>query len=127
VNKTILTATGLGNGDPGLTRAESDEAGNWTVEFLLEGQEVRCLATDPNNSDVVFAGTQGDGVVFSTDRGRSWQPGGLEGQTVKSIAVSPHKPGTIYAGTRPAAFGFDTTDSSMGARHAIPQTDAMGT
>jgi photosystem II stability/assembly factor-like uncharacterized protein len=85
-----------------LARAECGVNGHWSVEFLLEGANVRCLATDPCNPNVVYAGTQGNGVFRSEDRGKTWQPSGMEGHIIKAIAVSPVEPSTVYAGTKPA-------------------------
>jgi hypothetical protein len=96
-NKSFLATTGNG-----ITRAECDPAGQWSVEFLLENQSVSCLASDPSNPRRIYAGTDGDGVLLSEDSGKSWKPAGMQGQTVKSLAVSPHNPDAIYAGTRPA-------------------------
>lgn len=86
----------------GMARAEANGQGNWSVEQLLADQQVNCLASDPFQPDAVYAGTQGNGLLCSSDRGRTWQPAGMEGQIVKSVTVSPHQPGTIYAGTKPA-------------------------
>lgn len=96
--RDIFLAT---NGN-GIARAEQRADGEWNVEFLLEGQDVRCLAAAPQNSNVIYAGTQGSGVLRSDDAGKNWQPSGLRGKVVKSLAVSPHHPETIYAGTKPA-------------------------
>jgi len=94
---TFIAATGNG-----LARAEQNANNEWSVEFLPVEQDVRCLAVDPLHLNTIYAGTQGDGVLRSTNRGKSWQPAGMQGQVVKSLAVSPHQPGTIYAGTKPA-------------------------
>ena len=94
---TFIAATGNG-----LARAERDVNDDWSVEFLLAGQDVRCLAADPLNPAVIYAGAQGEGVLRSDDRGKSWRPAGMQGQIVKSLAASPHESGTIYAGTKPA-------------------------
>lgn len=94
---TFIAVTGNG-----LARAERSANDDWCVEFLLAGQEVRCLAVDPLNPAIIYAGTQGEGVLRSDDRGISWQPVGMSGQIVKSLAASPHQPGVIYAGTKPA-------------------------
>ena len=98
MNATVILAT-TGSG---LAHAERLESREWSVTYLLEDKDPRCLASDPHNPDVVYAGTQGNGVLRSADRGMSWSPAGMEGQTVKSLAVSPHDPAVIYAGTRPA-------------------------
>ena len=52
-------------------------------------------------SESVYAGTQGNGLFLSRDRGKSWQAAGLSGRIVKSIALSSVQPGVIYAGLKP--------------------------
>ncbi len=75
MNATLfLAATGHG-----LARASRNANGDWTVEGLLAGQDVRCLAADPLNPNVIYAGTQGNGVLGSNDRGATWRPVGLAG------------------------------------------------
>ena len=81
---TIISTTG----SKGLARAERGADGAWTVEFLLEDQPVNCLAADPHNANVVYAGTQGNGLLRSEDCGQTWKPAGMPGGIVKSIAVS---------------------------------------
>lgn len=87
---------------PGIARAALEENEQWTVTNLLQDQDVRCLAVDVLNKNVLYAGTQGNGVLKSVDGGLTWRPGGLQGQIVKALAVSPLEPGTVYAGTKPA-------------------------
>ena len=70
--------------------------------MLLTDQDVRCLAADPLNPHVIYAGTQGQGVLRSSDGGKTWRPAGLAGQTVKALAASRTQLGTVYAGTKPA-------------------------
>ena len=96
MNRTFLSTNGNR-----LARAECGATGQWTVEFLLEGTNVSCLAADPYHPNVIYAGTNGNGVLRSEDRGRTWQPAGLATQTVKAIAVSPVVPDLIVAGTKP--------------------------
>jgi photosystem II stability/assembly factor-like uncharacterized protein len=95
--QTFLATTGHG-----LARATPGSNDDWQVEFLLTGQDVRCLAAHRTHPEVVYAGTQGNGVLRSNDGGSTWSAAGLEGQVVKALAVSPTLPGTVYAGTRPA-------------------------
>lgn len=95
---TVFLAT-TGNG---ITRAECDPAGRWSVDFPLKDQHVSCLAADPGNPRRIYAGADGQGVLLSEDCGKSWRQSGMQGQTVKSLAISPHDPNTVYAGTRPA-------------------------
>ncbi|MGH2521458.1 MAG: WD40/YVTN/BNR-like repeat-containing protein [Anaerolineales bacterium] len=94
--KTFLATTGAG-----LARASRDAEGNWSVEFLLAEQDVRCLAADPLSQHVVYAGTQGGGVLRSDDRGKTWRPAGLAGRMVKALAASKVEPGLVYAGMKP--------------------------
>src|SRR5260370_42706587 len=94
----------------GLVRASPCDGGEWALESLLPDQDVRCLVADPLTRHVVYAGTQGQGVLRSCDGGRTWLPAGLAGQVVKALAVSRTQPGTVYAGTKPALL-FVSRDS----------------
>ncbi len=96
-SKTILVTTGKGIG-----LAVRNGQGQWDVHASLVDQDVRCLAADPLDPRVVYAGTQGDGLFRSQDRGQTWQPVGMDGQVVKAVAASPHRPGLLYVGVRPA-------------------------
>lgn len=87
-----------------VARAERLADGQWMVDYILEGRDVRCMAVDPCSPATVYAGTDGQGVLRSDDRGETWRQAGLEGQVVKSLAASPHQEGTLYAGVRPAGF-----------------------
>jgi hypothetical protein len=103
-NKVLLVTNSTS-----LVRAAAGGGGAWSVEALLEDQKVNCLAADPRNEGVIYAGTQGNGVLRSDDQGQSWVPAGMEGHIVKSLAVSPHESGLIYAGIKPAGV-FVTRD-----------------
>jgi hypothetical protein len=95
-----------------VVRAECSDGGRWRVEAALDGPSPVTLAADPTRPDVVYAGTQGNGVFQSDDRGRRWTQLGLAGQIVKSIAVSPHDPRVVYAGVKPAAV-YKTIDGGQ--------------
>ncbi len=97
-----------------VVRAECDATGQWSVERVLSGQDVRCLEVDPLNPDTIYAGAQGQGVFCSADGGRNWKAVGLEGIIVKSLAASPHQPGVLYAGTKSPPLIYRTED---GGRH----------
>jgi photosystem II stability/assembly factor-like uncharacterized protein len=90
-----------------------DHAKSWTVERVLIGQDVRCLEVDPLNPEIVYAGTQGQGVFCSTDGGRNWRSVGLQGVIIKSLAASPHQPGVIYAGTKNPPLIYRTRDGGV--------------
>jgi hypothetical protein len=85
-----------------LTRASHGHDEEWPVKTLLDGQGACCLAADPSDQNVVYVGTNGNGIYRSEDRGQTWAPHGLTGQIVKSLAVSPHDSNVIYAGLKPA-------------------------
>ena len=85
-----------------LARAALAPNGEWSVEFLLSDEGVCCLAADPLNPNIIYAGTRQKGVLRSDNLGLTWHAGGLDGQWVKSLAVNPHDSNIIYAGTKPA-------------------------
>lgn len=95
--------------DRRIVRAECRGESGWRVDTVLEGPSPVTLAADPNRPDIVYAGTQGNGIYRSGDRGRSWNSLGLAGRIVKSIAISPTDTDVIYAGVKPAAV-YKTTD-----------------
>jgi hypothetical protein len=95
--KIFLSTTGRG-----IARARQTETGDWQRDDPIQGQQINCLASNPANANVIYAGSQGEGVLRSEDFGDTWHPVGLAGAFVKSLATSPHDPDTIYAGTRPA-------------------------
>ena len=92
-----------GRAGKGITRAEERSQGIWEVAVLLEDYDVRCLAGAAPDSGVIYAGTQGQGVRRSDDRGVTWRPAGMDGMVVKSLAVSRYDPDVLYAGVKPAA------------------------
>ena len=68
--------------------------GGWdirSVEVSLANQDVRCLAADPTDPHVVYAGTQGAGVLRSDDGGQTWRQAGLAGRIVKSLVRQPRR------------------------------------
>ena len=86
--KAFLATTG-----DGVAYAKPGTGGTWSVEMLLPEQDVRCLAVDPLDPAVVYAGTQGHGVLRSTDRGKTWHPAGLAGHTRQSSGCQPYPAG----------------------------------
>lgn len=100
----------------GLRRAARlGENGSWEVLDLCKGEDIRCLAADRHDRNVVFAGAQGGGVLKSIDRGLTWAGSGLVGMEVKSLACSPTQSGTVYAGVKPAGI-YISSDSGASWR-----------
>lgn len=95
---TFIATTG-----DNLARASRNTNGTWSTETLLPGARVNCLVANPHSQNIVYAGTQGDGVLCSEDHGKSWRPAGMAGHLVKSLAVSASEKDVLYAGTRPPA------------------------
>ena len=95
--RILMTGSGAG-----ITRAVESEADQWNLEHSLQALHVTCLASDPTDSRVVYAGTREKGIWRSQDAGATWTQGGLKEQHIKSLAVSPHDPRVVYAGTKPA-------------------------
>ena len=91
----------LATGDR-IARLDEDESGQaWTVELSLPGSGAQCLAVDPADSDIVYAGLREGGVRRTTDGGRSWVDCGLPEPGVFSLGVSAAD-GAVYAGTEPS-------------------------
>ncbi len=65
------------------------------------GGTVVPLVFDPNNSQVVYAGTFGSGVYKSSDGGYTWRSSsqGLANLYINSLAIDPKQPSTLLAGT----------------------------
>ena len=90
----------VATGDGIARLAEAD--GRWSVEQSLRGTGAQCLAVDPADASTVYAGLRSNGVMRSSDRGRTWVESGLAGEQIFSIAVSAGD-GAVYAGTEPSA------------------------
>lgn len=89
---------------------------------------IGCLAMDPCNSNVVWAGTgennhqralgYGDGVYKTTDGGKSWKNMGLkDSRQIGMIAIDPRNTNVVYVAAEGSAWGpggdrglFKTTD-----------------
>lgn len=84
----------------GVARLE-ETADGWRVERSLDGTGAQCVAVDPTDGNVAYAGLKDGGLRRSRDGGRTWEDAGLEGAAVFSVAVGPD--GTVYAGTEPSA------------------------
>jgi photosystem II stability/assembly factor-like uncharacterized protein len=85
-----------------LLAASSASAQVWRSAGVAGG-DVRALATDPRDQNVVYLGTT-DGHVFgSTDAGTSWKLLGLAGKNsnavVTALIVDPRNSAQIYAST----------------------------
>jgi hypothetical protein len=84
-----------------IARLDEHE-GVWETRVSLTGSGAQCLALDPSDSDVLYAGLREGGSRRTTDGGESWSDCGLPAPGVFSLAVSAAD-GAVYAGTEPSA------------------------
>jgi photosystem II stability/assembly factor-like uncharacterized protein len=96
-----------------IARLEEEPDG-WRVTVSREGTGAQCLAVDPNDTGVVYAGCRGAGLWKSEDSGESWADLSLPQADVFSVAVSPAD-GTVYAGCEPSML-FASHDGGSGWR-----------
>ncbi len=92
----------------------SENGGNaWApVDDWMNNLAICCLSMDPNNSDLMYAGTGegffnadaigGTGILKSTDRGATWNqlPATASWDTVNRIAISPTNGNVLLAAKR---------------------------
>jgi photosystem II stability/assembly factor-like uncharacterized protein len=77
-----------------------------------DGGSVVCLAADPSDLSMIYAGTVSGGLYKSQDRGLTWSSSsyGLASLFIQSVSVDPHDGNVIYAG--PYAQGiYKSTDA----------------
>jgi hypothetical protein len=94
----------------------------WTTSGPAAG--VSCVAIDPTDPAVVYAGTLERGVLKSRDGGLSWSDpsdGKLDGVHIHSLAIDPLTPSSVYAGTSSDVFkssdgGASWSDSLIAGR-----------
>ena len=85
----------------GIARLDERD-GVWRVALSLLGSGAQCLAVDPRDGDVVYAGLRAGGVRRTGNGGRGWVDCALPAPGVFSVAVSAVD-GAVYAGTEPSA------------------------
>lgn len=77
------------------------ENDRWRAVRLSSGQAMQCLAVAPRDGEVLYAGSHGEGVWKSTNRGSDWARLEFSEPNVFSLAVSPAD-GALYVGTEPS-------------------------
>ena len=85
----------------GIARLDEGD-GAWNVRLSLERSGAQCLAVDPHDADVVYAGLREGGIRRTSDGGRSWADCALPMPGVFALTVSAAD-GAVYAGTEPSA------------------------
>ena len=109
----------------------ADSGENWhRIGSPFPGEsQIRALAVDPKNSNVVYAGAD-NGIYRSEDSGMNWAKldSPMDGLKIWAIAINPSDPNTIFAGTSPP-FLFRTRDGGKSWEKlsaAIAQECAIG-
>ena len=80
----------------------TDGGANWTLlNNGITDPDTYSVAVDPENTNIVYAGTYSGLVFKSMDGGSTWQPGsnGLPSDTILSLAVDPTNSNVVFAGT----------------------------
>jgi hypothetical protein len=73
----------------------------WEVSLTAEPAGAQCIAADPSEPRILYAGCRGGSLWRSEDAGGSWADAGLRERDIFSVAVSPAD-GAVYAGTEPS-------------------------
>jgi photosystem II stability/assembly factor-like uncharacterized protein len=80
----------------------SSDGGN-TWEALLDAKidissvEVLSIAINPNDSNSAFFGLRGQGILKTTDGGKSWEYLKILAEKVYGLALNPQNPNILYA------------------------------
>ena len=87
-------------------------AGSWSNCGLIEGGNVVSFAINPQNSQIMFAGTDTGRIYKSTDSGTSWKQehDDFTLYSILALAIDPQNPEILYAGTEGDAV-FRSTDA----------------
>ena len=107
-NNNVFYATTQGEteytdkvGDGAGVFKSTDRGNNWTqINNGLNSLETNVLAVDPNDSDVLYLGTDDDGIYKSINGGENWEkliPSASFG--VGDIVVDPQNSDNVYMGT----------------------------
>lgn len=98
-DEEVLFAVEIGGG--GGASLSRDGGENWQALRDERGElRARSLAIDPTDGEVIYLGTEGNGVYKSTDGGVTWLAfnRGMLDYQITALAVDPAHPGTVYAG-----------------------------
>jgi len=91
----------------------------WTATRVLDAAGAQCVAADPADEDVAYAGLRDGGVQRTRDGGSVWEDCKLPEPGVFSLAVSAAD-GAVYAGTEPSrVFTSDDRGATWDALDAL--------
>ncbi len=86
----------------GFLYMSSDRGDSWQQIYSRENWDMISLAVDPTTINVIYVGTEEEGLFKTTDGGMNWSASssGLPSDEIRVIAVNPNTSSTVYAGTR---------------------------
>jgi photosystem II stability/assembly factor-like uncharacterized protein len=103
----------------------ADGGETWSAENYTLPSGILALAIDPQNSDTLYAGTNGSGIFKSTDGGTNWRVAlntGLMATHITALVIEPQAPGTLYAGVEGSGI-FKSMDGGAGWVRSMPGLD----
>jgi photosystem II stability/assembly factor-like uncharacterized protein len=107
-----LAAALPGMGTVSMIMKSTDAGANWATskDPIYFPAFISSLCMDPKNSSVLYAGTLGEGVYKSANKGDNWQAinSGLDNRDVRQIAMSASDSNRVYAATNAGSDGFLT-------------------
>ncbi|HEY2932875.1 MAG TPA: sialidase family protein [Acidobacteriota bacterium] len=79
---------------------------NGLADLINTGSNIAALVIDPDNPDMLYAGTSGSGVFKSIDGGTNWSSfnDGLTNLDIRALALALGNVNTPYAGTSGGVF-----------------------
>ncbi|MGB9794688.1 ABC transporter substrate-binding protein [Caldisericum exile] len=76
---------------------KSEDKGEHFTELRVENYAAMSVVVDLNNSNVLYASTDGSGVFKSVDGGKSWTQTSLNIANAGRISINPTNPNVMYA------------------------------
>ncbi|MFY9557501.1 MAG: BACON domain-containing carbohydrate-binding protein, partial [Blastocatellia bacterium] len=111
-NANILYA-GSGGGNGGVFKSTNGGSSWFPANSGLTNLDVRTLAIDSTDTNLLYAGTFNGGIFNSTNGGGSWSPAssGLASLDIRMLAIDSVNTNTVYAATFGGSGGvFKTTN-----------------
>lgn len=96
-NPTHIYVSVFQNGSGVIFKTEN--AGqSWKQLYIvpISGYDIKTLATDPSNPDLLYAGTTDGGFLTSSDGGESWRALKWFFDPIKRIIIKPSSPSEIF-------------------------------
>ncbi len=93
---------------------KTEDGGDSYISCDLRDMCITCLTIDPQNINVIFAGTKENGLFKSSDGGNIWTSvnHGINSTQINCITVDPINNKKIYACTAPATI-YESIDGGM--------------